>query len=56
MVSVERSSFTVALFFSLAQRELATVAHCEDEGYKLVELGFDFVCDYNGNKIFRKRK
>ena len=23
---------------------------------KLIEDGFAFVCDYNGNKIFRKRK
>jgi hypothetical protein len=49
MVSVQRSSFDAALFFRLAQRELATVAHCEDEGCKLIEAGFDFVCDYTGN-------
>ena len=34
----------------------AKVAHIEQEVYDLIELGFEFVCDYNGNKIFRKRK
>jgi len=35
---------------------IAKVAHTEDEICKLVEAGFEYVCDYNGNKIFRKRK
>jgi hypothetical protein len=34
----------------------ANVAHSEDEACKLIEAGFEFVCDYNGDKIFRKRK
>ena len=34
----------------------ATVAHSEEEACKLVESGFDFVCDFNSSKIFRKRK
>jgi hypothetical protein len=34
----------------------ATVAHSEEEACKLVEAGFEHVCDFNGNKIFRKRK
>ncbi|MCW3997011.1 MAG: tyrosine-type recombinase/integrase [Candidatus Bathyarchaeota archaeon] len=34
----------------------AIVAHSEDEACKLVEAGFEFVCSYNKNKIFRKRK
>jgi len=34
----------------------AAVAHSEEEACKLVESGFDFVCDFNSNKIFRKRK
>ena len=34
----------------------ASVAHSEEEACKLVEAGFDYVCDFNGNKIFRKRK
>jgi len=32
----------------------ASVAHSEEEACKLIESGFEFVCDYNGNKIFRK--
>jgi hypothetical protein len=35
---------------------IATVAHSEEETCKLIEARFDFVCDYNGNKTFRKRK
>jgi integrase len=34
----------------------ASVAHSEEETCKLVEAGFEYVCDFNGNKIFRKRK
>jgi integrase len=34
----------------------AAVAHSEGETCKLIEAGFDFVCDFNGNKIFKKRK
>jgi hypothetical protein len=32
------------------------VAHSLEEACALVESGFDFVCDMNGLKIFRKRK
>jgi hypothetical protein len=35
---------------------IAKVAHTEEEICQLVEAGFEYVCDYNGNKIFRKRK
>ena len=35
---------------------VAKVAHTEEEACKLVEAGFDYVCDFNGSKIFRKRK
>jgi integrase len=35
---------------------LARVAHNEQEVCQLIESGFEFVCDFNGNKIFRKRK
>ena len=35
---------------------IARVAHNEDEACKFVESGFKYVCDFNGNKIFRKRK
>jgi len=34
----------------------AAVAHSEEETCKLVESGFEFVCDFDGNKVFRKRK
>ncbi|MGD6852424.1 MAG: tyrosine-type recombinase/integrase [Candidatus Bathyarchaeia archaeon] len=35
---------------------VARVAHSEQEACQLIESGFEFVCDFNGNKIFRKRK
>ena len=34
----------------------ARVAHSEKEACELVEAGFEYVCDFNGNKLFRKRK
>jgi hypothetical protein len=34
----------------------ATVAHSEEEACKLIEAGFEYVCDFAQNKIFRKRK
>ncbi|MDH7478357.1 MAG: tyrosine-type recombinase/integrase [Candidatus Bathyarchaeota archaeon] len=34
----------------------AKVAHSEQEVCQLIEAGFEYVCAYNGNKIFRKRK
>jgi hypothetical protein len=34
----------------------ARVAHSEQESCQLIEAGFEFVCDFNGNKLFRKRK
>jgi len=35
---------------------IAKVATSEKEVCQLVEAGFEYVCDYNANKIFRKRK
>ena len=35
---------------------IAKIASSEKEICKLVEAGFEFVCDYNGNKVFKKRK
>jgi hypothetical protein len=32
------------------------VAHNTDEACQLVEVGFEYVTDMNGDKIFRKRK
>jgi integrase len=34
----------------------AKVAHSEQEVCQLIEAGYEYVCDYDGNKIFRKRK
>lgn len=34
----------------------ARVAHTEEEACQLIESGFEFVCDYDSNKLFRKRK
>jgi len=35
---------------------IARIAHSEKETCDLIESGFEFVCDFAGNKIFRKRK
>ena len=32
------------------------VARSEQEALQLIETGFEYVCDYNDNKLFRKRK
>jgi hypothetical protein len=34
----------------------ARVAHSEEEACQLIEAGFEFVCDFGSNRIFRKRK
>ena len=34
----------------------AVVAHTEEEACKLIEAGFEYVCAFNGNKLFKKRK
>lgn len=34
----------------------ARVAHSEEEACQLIESGFEYVCDFGQNKIFRKRK
>jgi hypothetical protein len=34
----------------------AKTARTEDEAIKRVETGFDFVCDIQGAKLFRKRR
>ena len=34
----------------------ARVAHLEEEACQLIESGFEYICDYGQNKIFRKRK
>ena len=35
---------------------VSKVAKTEGEACALIDAGFDFVCDFNGNKLFRKRK
>lgn len=35
---------------------ISKVAKTEGEACSLIDAGFDFVCDFNGNKLFRKRK
>jgi integrase len=35
---------------------IARIAHPEQEVCQLIESGFEYVCDFQGNKIFRKRK
>jgi len=34
----------------------ARIAHSEKEACELIEAGFDFVCEFNENKLFRKQK
>jgi hypothetical protein len=35
---------------------VSKVAHSEGEACQLIETGFEYICDFNGNKLFRKRK
>ncbi len=35
---------------------ISKVAKTENEACLLIEAGFEFVCDFNGNKLFKKRK
>ena len=35
---------------------IARIAHSEQEVCQLIESGFEYICDFKGNKIFRKRK
>ena len=35
---------------------VARIAHSEQEACQLIESGFEFVCDFSGNKLFKKRK
>jgi hypothetical protein len=34
----------------------ARVAHSEKEACQFIETGFEYVYDFDGNKLFRKRK
>ncbi len=35
---------------------VAKVAHSEKEVCELIEAGYEYVCEYGGNRVFRKRK
>jgi site-specific recombinase XerC len=35
---------------------IARIADSEQEACQLIEVGFEFACDFAGNKLFRKRK
>jgi hypothetical protein len=35
---------------------VSKVAKTEGEACTLIDAGFDFVCDFSGHKLFRKRK
>ena len=35
---------------------LARIAHSEQEVSQLIESGFEYICDFGENKIFRKPK
>jgi len=46
-----------ATLFQIRTNEFTVrVAKTLDEACKLVEAGFDYVTDFEGDKIFRKRK
>ncbi|MGE5532899.1 MAG: hypothetical protein ACM3UN_00970 [Bacillota bacterium] len=35
---------------------IARIAHSEEEACQLIEAGFDYVCEFGANRIFKKRK
>jgi hypothetical protein len=45
-----------ALFQNADEEHHGKMAENLDEAYKLLEVGFEYVTDINGAKIFRKRK
>jgi len=45
-----------ALFLEQNDEWTCKVAHNETEAIQLIETGFEYVTDINGNKLFRKRK
>jgi len=42
--------------FKDQQEFVSKVAKTEKDACALIDVGFEFVCDFNGAKIFRKRK
>jgi len=55
---MQPTCFGIFLFFPLIDSKddeyISRVAHAEKEARQLVEAGLDYICDFNGNKIFRK--
>jgi integrase len=45
-----------AIFLNQTDEFTAKIAHNETEAIQLIETGFEFICDMNGTKLFRKRK
>jgi len=35
---------------------VSKVAQSVDDASKLVEVGFEYICDFDGAKLFKKRK
>jgi hypothetical protein len=35
---------------------ITSITHSEQETCPLIKAGFEFVCDFGNNKVFRKRK
>ena len=44
------------LYDVIESTNISRVAKTENEVCKLVEDGFEFVCDFQGHKVFRKRR
>jgi hypothetical protein len=42
--------------FKDQQEYISKVAKTEPDVCALIDAGFDYVCDYEGHKVFRKRK
>jgi len=45
-----------AMFGGRSDEFICKAASTVDEAKSLIEAGFDYVCDINGIKLFRKRK
>jgi len=46
----------IAALFKDQQEYVSKVAKNEKDACALIEAGFEYVCDFNYHKIFRKRK
>ena len=50
-----KGSFASRLSNSIILAYIGKVARSEQEIRQLIEAGFEFVCDYEDRKVFRKR-